>query len=65
MFVAFADGSRFASAVSAVAADMSLLEFLIPRDQSLDEGYVPISSIYLDLNMLTYALLLAEQSSWP
>jgi len=44
---------------------MSLLEFLIPRDQSLDEGYVPISSIYLDLNMLTYALLLAEQSSWP
>lgn len=57
MFVAFADGSRFASAVSAVAADMSLLECLIPRNQSLDEGYVPISSIYLDLNSVDLCLV--------
>jgi len=33
-----ADGSVFAAAVSAVAGEMSLLEFLIPQDQTFDEG---------------------------
>jgi len=39
----FVDGSTFATAVSAVADDASLLQFLVPCEQSFDEGITAFS----------------------
>jgi len=38
LFWLIADGGTFATAVSAIANDVSLLEFFVPRDQAFDEG---------------------------